>query len=314
MHPIGNAIIVLWGWRRFLVAFVAGAVSALAFPPFGAFPVLFLTLPVFVLLIDGATPRQGAWLIRRLGPAALVGWAFGFGFFVAGLWWLGAAFLVDADQFAWAMPLGVVVLPAGLALFWAFGAALARAFWTDGWPRILAFAAAMTLAEWLRGHLFTGFPWNALGYALTPVPLMMQSAALIGLWGLTLAAFLIFAAPVVLFTEAGRSRTGRLVLLVSATLLFLGHIGYGAFRLHGALTAYVPDVHLRIVQPSIDQSDKWQRGNVDTIFKRYLELSDVATSPEHPGIRGVTHLIWPETAFPFLLSERPDALAAIAEL
>ena len=65
-----------------------------------------------------------------LKAAALIGWFWGFGYFVAGLWWLGAAFLVEADQFAWALPLGVLGLPALLAFFPAFGFALARLFWT----------------------------------------------------------------------------------------------------------------------------------------------------------------------------------------
>jgi apolipoprotein N-acyltransferase len=314
MRSVANAIIVLWGWRRLLVAFVAGAASALAFAPFYVFPILWLTLPVFVWLIDGATPPDGVGLIRRVIPAALVGWAFGFGYFLAGLWWLGAAFLVDADQFAWAMPLGVVGLPAGLALFWAFGSVLARLAWSDGWPRLLAFAVAMSAAEWLRGHLFTGFPWNAVGYALTPAPLMMQSAALVGLWGLTLAAFLIFAAPALLTDGARSGRRGRGLVLAFAALLLLAHVGYGALRLHSATNAVVADVRLRIVQPAIDQSEKFQIGNTDAIFKRYLELSDTATSPNRSGVGSATLLIWPESAFPFLLTERPDALAAIAEL
>jgi apolipoprotein N-acyltransferase len=200
-----NAIVVLWGWRRFAVAVAAGAVSALAFAPFNVVPVLWVTVPVFVWLLDGAEPDPGDPLWRRLLPAAVVGFGFGFGFFLAGLWWIGAAFLVDADMFAWALPFAVAGLPALLALFWAFGAVVARLFWSDGWPRIVVFAVALAVAEWLRGHLFTGFPWNAVGYALTPVPLMMQSAALVGVWGLTLVAFFLFAAPVVLVGESRRA-------------------------------------------------------------------------------------------------------------
>src|SRR4029077_14360921 len=98
--------------------------------------------------------------------AAAVCW-FGFGYFLAGLYWVGAAFLVDAKTFGWLMPFAVVALPAGLALFTAFGFALARLMWTRGAMRILMLAAALTLAEWLRGHVLTGFPWNAYGYALT---------------------------------------------------------------------------------------------------------------------------------------------------
>jgi apolipoprotein N-acyltransferase len=312
LSKVAFAVVVLWGWRRLLVALVAGILSAAAQAPFDAFPLLWLTVPVFVWLIDGAT--AGAGPLGRLMPAFAVGWTFGFGYFIGGLWWIGAAFLVDADQFAWLMPLAVVAFPAGLAIFWGIGAATARAIWPDGWPRILVFAAVFASMEWLRGHLFTGFPWNALGYALAPVPLMMQSAAVVGLWGLTFAAWLVFAAPAVLIDMRARRRRGDIVFICIAVLLFLSHLGFGAVRLALASSATVPGVKLRIVQPALDQSEKWMTGHEDEIMKRYITMSDAAAAAGHGGIGSVTHLIWPESAFPFFLTERPDALAAIAAL
>jgi apolipoprotein N-acyltransferase len=224
MHFVADAIIVLWGWRRLAVAFVAGAVSALALPPFSAFPVLWLTMPVLVWLIDGAIAGAGKGAIRSLMPAAIVGWAFGFGYFLAGLWWIGAAFLVDADKFAWLLPVAVLAMPAGLAIFWGLAAAVARLVWPDGWRRILLLAVALTAAEWLRGHVLTGFPWNAFGYTLTPVPVMMQSASIVGLWGLTLAAFIIFAAPALLVSEGREARRGGIQVLAFAALLLAAHV------------------------------------------------------------------------------------------
>ena len=312
MQSFANAIIVLWGWRRFAVAVAAGALSALAFAPFDAFPVLWLTLPVFIWLIDGATAAEGSNWVRRLVPAAIVGWSFGFGFFLAGLWWVGAAFLVEADVFGWLMPLAVVVLPAGLALFWAFGAALARLFWSESWSRVLVFAVALSIAEWLRGHLFTGFPWNAIGYALTPLPVMMQSAALIGIWGLTLAACLIFAAPALLVAEGAGDRKAGRIAFAAAAVLFAAHLGYGAIRLAGPPDAVVPGVHLRIMQPNIPLGERWGFEQADQIMQRYVSLSGEGRGA--PGLAGVTHLVWPESAFPFLLTERPSALQAIADL
>ncbi|MBN9010559.1 MAG: apolipoprotein N-acyltransferase [Rhizobiales bacterium] len=312
MHRIADRIIILWGWRRFVAALLAGALSALAMAPFDAFPVLWLTLPVFVWLIDGAVPHGDAGPVRRLLPAAIVGWTFGFGYFLAGLWWVGTAFLVDADRFAWLMPLAVVILPAGLALFWMLGAVVARLLWPDGWPRILVFAVVMAGAEWLRGHLFTGFPWNAAGYALAPVPVLMQSASLVGLWGLTLAAFFVFAAPAALATMRRRERRGPLVLAAFALLLLALHVGFGLVRLSLAEPAAVAGVKLRIVQPSIPQGEKWETANEDDIVRQYLKLSD--GSGGTGGIGPVTHVIWPESAFPFLLTDRPDVLAAIGAL
>ncbi len=312
MRSYANLVIVLWGWRRFAVAFAAGALSALAFAPFDVFPVLWLTFPVFVWLIDGATADEGSGWLRRLLPAAIVGWSFGFGFFLAGLWWVGAAFLVQADVFGWLMPFAVVVLPAGMALFWAFGAALARLFWSESWSRVLVFAVALSIAEWLRGHLFTGFPWNAIGYALTPMPLMMQSAALVGIWGLTLAACLIFAAPVLLVAEDAADRKAGRIAFAAAGVLFVAHLGFGAVRLAGGPDASVPGVHLRILQPNIPLGERWGFEKADEIMQRYVDLSGGGKGAA--GLAGVTHLVWPESAFPFLLTERPSALQAIADL
>jgi apolipoprotein N-acyltransferase len=310
VQAFASAVIVLWGWRRFAAAFAAGGASALAFAPFGFYPVLWITIPVFIWLIDGSEVAESAAWWRRLAPAATAGFAFGFGFFVAGLWWIGAALLVDAGAFAWALPLAVAGLPAVLALFWAFGAALARAFWAEGWPRLFVFAAAMAIAEWLRGHLLTGFPWNAFGYALTPSPVMMQSASLVGTWGLTLAAFIVFGAPVLLIADRHHMRRVNRVVFAVAAALYLLHVGYGFVRLSGVPgMPMVPGVSLRIVQPSIPQDERWASARADTIMTRYAELSRGAK-----GMNGVTHLIWPESAFPFLLTENPSALTAIADL
>ena len=135
-------------------------------------------------------------------PSA-IGWCFGFGYFLGGLWWLGNALLVEADEFAWAVPLAVIGLPAFLAFFYAFAAAFARILWSDGMGRIAALAFAFGLFEWLRSFVLTGFPWNAIGYAAMPVPLMMQSAAVIGLAGVNMLAVFVFAAPALIGTRKG---------------------------------------------------------------------------------------------------------------
>ncbi len=123
-----HAIVLSWGWRRRLIAFAAGALSALAMAPFNAWPVLFLTFPTLVWLIDGA--GIGRW--GGVAAAAAIGWWFGFGYFVAGLYWIGYAFLVDAPDFGWLLPIAVIGLPAVLAIYTALGVALARAA-VDSW-------------------------------------------------------------------------------------------------------------------------------------------------------------------------------------
>jgi apolipoprotein N-acyltransferase len=306
---LAHRVMLAWGWRRAAIAATAGAVSTLALAPFNLWPVLFLTFPVLVWLIDGsAAGRLGGVM-----SAAGAGWWFGFGYFLAGLYWVGHAFLVDAKTFGWLLPFAVAGLPAGLALFTAAGLALARAIWTRGPARVLALAVALTVAEWLRGHLLTGFPWNAYGYALTGPLVLAQSAALIGIWGLTFMAVAIFASPAVLVDERTDTRRPWLAPLC-AVLVLAACAAYGVVRLNQTPTGFVSGVRLRIMQPNLPQDAKFNYGAKQQVMSRYLTLSDRATGPATTGIRDVTHLIWPESAFPFFIAREPDALAQIAAL
>jgi len=145
MDRLAHAVILSWGWRRRAIAFASGAISALAMPPFFAFPLLWLTFPVLVWLIDGAVAEARSGRVRRILPAFAVGWWFGFGYFLAGLWWIGNAFLVEGDTFAWLLPFAVIGLPVGLAILWGVGVALAQLFWCGDWRRVFALAAGLFL-------------------------------------------------------------------------------------------------------------------------------------------------------------------------
>jgi apolipoprotein N-acyltransferase len=311
IRALADRVILAEGWTRALIAAGAGAFAALAMPPFGLWPALALSLTVAVWLIDGSIDggrlRRGATIWR----AALAGWLWGFGYFVAGLWWLGAAFLVEADVFAWLLPFGVLGLPALLAFFPALGFALAALLWSPGPARLLAFAVALTASEWLRGHLFTGFPWNALGMALGQNLLLMQSAALLGLWGLTFVAALALSTPALLGTEDGRARFGPVVV---AAIVLAAMAGLGGLRLWGETVPSVAGIKLRIMQPNLPQDAKFRPSNGPAILRSYLALSDRATSPTTSGLADVNLLVWPESAFPFLLHREPHALAQIAAL
>lgn len=308
LAAIAHRVVLAWGWRRRLIALAAGAASALAMAPYDAWPLLAITFPIFVWLIDGA--GAGASGLRA---AFATGWWFGFGYFLAGLYWIGMALLVEADQFGWLLPFAVVMIPAGLALFTALGATFARLIWTPGASRILAFAVGLGAAEWLRGHVLTGFPWNSFGYALASVPLFAQAAALVGLWGLTLIALAVLASPATL--ADGREATRQPwfpTLLAAGVLVALG--AYGAHRLATIEIGQVDGVRLRIMQPSLPQDVKFRASAKQAVMDLYTSISDRPTGPDTQGVRDVTHLFWPESAFPFFLEREADALARIADL
>lgn len=306
MHRLAGRIILLWGWRRALVAFLAGALAVLAQAPYDFFAVGFVSFPVLVWLLDGATGEVSDGWLKRLRPAFATGWWFGFGYFLAGLWWIGQALLVEADSFAWALPFAVIGIPFALAFFYGFAVVVARFLWTSDIGRIAALAFAFGLAEWLRGFLFTGFPWNAIGYAVMPVPLLMQSVSVTGMVGMNALAVFVFALPALL---AGRRHLRLGVAL--AVILVAAHVGFGYLRLTETIEPATQSLDVRIVQPNVDLAEKWDASVRDRIFSTMTELS--AKAPEQGHARPQL-ILWPETSVPFLFTERPDALAAIGRM
>ncbi|MEL7228557.1 MAG: apolipoprotein N-acyltransferase [Pseudomonadota bacterium] len=315
LERLSQSILLLEGWRAALLAVVMGALTALALAPVHATPIIFITLPVMVWLMDGAAPLSGGGLLsplKKAWPAFKLGWLFGFGYCIAGFWWVGQAFLVEAEVFAWLMPFAVMLLPAGLALFYGIAFVLARMAWTDnrpsvGWVRLVALAAALAFMEWVRGTALTGLPWNTLGYTIMPTPIFMQASSLIGLYGMTFLAVLVGAMLLVALAE------NRWLLIVPLVLLIAQPL-YGFIRLAHAPTDTVPGVKLRIVQPALDQREKWDPEKTAEIMQRYLDLSDQNKGPEAAGAGSFTHIVWPESAFPFILTRRPDELAAMAAM
>jgi apolipoprotein N-acyltransferase len=211
------------------------------------------------------------------------------------------------------MPFAVIGLPAVLGIYTAIGVAIARMLWIRGAMRILALAASLTITEWLRGHLFTGFPWNAFGYALTaPLPLA-QIASVIGIWGMTFITILVCSTPAALTDDRAETRRNWLPLALGLALLVaLG--GYGAVRLVRSPTRLVDGVHLRIMQPNLQQDVRFNYSAKQEVMQRYIDLSSRAAEPHSQGLRDVTHLIWPESSFPFYLTREADAFAQITNL
>ena len=308
LRAAGLSVILAWGWKRTAIALFAGALSALAMAPFNAWPVLFVTFPLTIWLIDGA--GAGKW--RGIPAAAASGFWFGLGYFVPGLYWIGNAFLVDASTFAWLMPFAVLGLPAYLALFTAFGFALARLMWTRDASRVLALAIGLTASEWLRGHALTGFPWNAFGYALSEPLALAQTASLIGLWGMTFLSVAIFASPGLLIDGSSRGRKPWLAPVAALALLVVMGV-YGTVRLSLQPTV-LTKVKLRIMQPNLQQDVKFNYGAKAEVMQKYLTLSDRASGPQSTGVSDSQILIWPESAFPFFLTREADAMAQIADL
>lgn len=276
---------------RLLAAFLLGAVATLVFAPFHFFAAGFLSFAGLIWLMAKCATR---------GQAFWTGWFFGWGHFIAGLYWIASAFLVEPEKFAWMIPFPVLGLPAFLAIFPAIAVVLAWWITPHGPSRIVALAASWTLLEFVRGTILTGFPWNLVGYAWGFHETTMQAAAWFGIYGMSFLAVVLFAAPAVM-ADGRRSRR----MAISMLALPLAIAAIAAPRTYTENGNH--EFTVRLVQGNIEQREKWRPDLVEANFLRLAEMS--AQGPKPPDL-----VIWPETSATFLLSRRPDKLAALAEV
>lgn len=222
-----------------------------------------------------------------------LGFLFSLGYFIASLHWIGNALLVEGNDYKWAWPLAVIALPALLSLFTALYLTISYIlFKNKSLMGFVGFCSALFLAEWTRGHAFTGFPWNLYGYGWIGRLEISQIAYWVGPYGLTFLT--IFWGSVIGFCYTARHYKPALALAI-ISLLFSYFIGQQ--RLNNEATAFNTMVNVHIVQPNIPQEEKWLAEKAGINFEKHTVLSTVADRPQKNII------IWPETALsPLLLN------------
>lgn len=292
-------------WQRRGLNFAAGALAALALPPFYAVPVLLFCFPFLLLTVRAS---------RNWASALAQGWWFGLGHFAAGLYWVGIAFITNEDVSNLGAPFAVGLLAGAMAFFPGLATLvfylgrrvlvrLGREF--NGLGLCLLFAVAWALTEWLRGHAFTGFPWNLIGYAWGFWAAPMQAASVVGIYGLGLITVLIMLVPAVWFLERGAAM--RFGSAAAGFALLALVIAGGVARLPdgpGPQTG----IELRLVQANIRQQDKWNTDLISDNFVKYLELS------RKPRRVPPDVIVWPETAAAYFLDREPSRRYLIADV
>ncbi len=286
----------LTGWRRYGLAVLAGVLAAGALPPLNIVPLLIPAFVVLVWLIDGSSRRRASFA---------AGWWFGFGHFVAGLHWLGFALTADPERsFIWLVPFAVAGVAAGLAIFTGAAALVTALTYQTGWRRVIVLALAWTAAEWLRGHVLTGFPWNLIGYTWTSADSVLQITSVLGIYGLSLITVAAAAMPASLWAHprmagigrSGEARRAWTPTMTAAAVIALLAIG-GVVRIGSSELRWQDGVNLRVVQANIPQNLKWQEDRREANLRRHVDLS------LNGGTVTPTVVVWPETASTFVLEE-----------
>jgi len=286
-----------------LLALLIGALLTLCLPPYDLWIVGFICFPLLFEILH-RSPLKGIY----------TGFLFGFGYFCVGLIWIGNALLVDDNPYRWAYPIAITGLPLILSIYPALACFIAKRFCNNSRLQLfIGLVGFYALSELLRGHLFTGFPWNLTGYVWSGDDfasiLVSQTAAIGGIYFTSLLSAAWFLSPVLLRFKNKPQIITFMLCMVSVIAALI----YGALRLQDAGAATTANYNVKIVQPNISQADKWnphkQWSNLDTL----LALSQ----PENPQESHTkTVIIWPETAISdyFLIRSkvRPYISAALS--
>lgn len=296
LRRIASGAAATRGWRRLMLATALGALAVLALPPLYIVPLLIPAFTGLIWLIDGS---------RNWRSALLTGFFFGLGYLTAGLYWVANALLTKPEEFGLVAPLAPVALAAILAPWPAVACALARLAVRSGVGRVLTFAGAWVLMEWVRSWAFSGFPWNLIGSVWAFSDAMLQGASVVGTYGLGLATVVAAAIPAVLIQPPSRLPRRWLLLLAAASPLLLLFI-FGEARIAAiGDTGTVDGVQLRLVQGNIPQTLKWRRELVDQHLLSQIRLGNTPASPPP------THILWSEAAAPLFLSQDAERLRLI---
>ncbi|WP_269715102.1 apolipoprotein N-acyltransferase [Caulobacter sp. NIBR2454] len=266
-------------WLSAILSLGAGLAAALAHPPFGILPGL-LGYALLLRNLDGADQSS------PLSSAFFRGWLAGLAYFGLSIWWVAEAFLVNPAQ-AWMAPFAPTLLASGLGLFWGFAALVYRRFAPPGARRVLLFAGLFAAAEWLRGHILTGFPWNLPGQSWEAGSYPSQAAALFGAYGLTWVTLAIAASFAVIF-EGPRGRIAAAGGLAGLVALY----GWGGWRVKHAAPTAADAPLVRIVQADVQQSVKYDEAVFTDIVIRHLRLT------RQRAARVPDLIVWPEGAIP----------------
>ena len=274
-----------------MLAIFTGVILVFAFPPFGAGFAAWVAFVPLLLAVDGEPPGRSFVL-------ALVS---GFVFFLGTVYWV-----VNSMYHYGGMGLGASV-PVMLLLvcylsvyFGLFGLFFRSIRWAPPMGLVLLVPALWVSLEYLRSHLFTGFPWILLGYSQVPYLPLVQISDVTGVWGIS---YLVMAVNTSLYLYAKRLRGGtgpRPVKEAAVALVMVAaSVAYGYARIGevDAKTASWKPIDVAVAQGNIDQGVKWDASYQKATLDIYRELTVEA------GKRGSELIVWPETAVPFYLEE-----------
>ncbi len=278
--------------KKRVMAFLAGAFLSLAFAPIYFFLALPISFSIFYFLLEEerGKKREVFWL----------GFFFGFGHFLCGIYWIAISLLIDAAQFGWLIPFALTIIPSALACYFGLLALsykfLLKKFQINfAYQKLLVFSLLFVIAEVLRSNLFSGFPWNLLGYAWMFEPHFAQLGSVFGIYGLSFFAVLIGLSPTLFWKR--KSSVGDKIFAAFLLCFFLVNFLFGYFYIDDKKIITDSDTKIRLIQANIKQEMKWADGQKRDNFLKHIYATN------QKNIDDIDVVIWSETSVPYVIND-----------
>ena len=290
-------------FTKILFSILCGVSITAAMQPLNLFLIIWITIPFFIFILDTAQNRIQIFIIS---------WSFGLGYFGSSFAWITNAFYVQAETYGWLAIPSILLLSAGFSFyisligfllsFYPKGHAKKKTQWLL-WHKIFFFASIWAIIEWFRGWFLTGFPWNPIGNIWSNYLYPAQIASIFGIYGLSLITILSSCSLYVFLNKGFYKSKSFLVIILNIPILLA--TSWGAHKITNSNISYVDNVELRLVQPNINQKEKWdkdlRKGHIDKILKMSLKEN-----------QKTTHIIWPEAAVTYPINKNNSLIKYIS--
>ena len=272
----------------FFAPFLIGAITILGFAPYNLTILNFFTFSALLFLILVVKKRTKSKYRKKKSNRYFfyLGCAFGFGFFLFGNYWIAISLTHD-DMFKGLIPFTLLIVPLFLSLFFGLAIVIVGIFAEKSISFILFFSLIFSIFEFLRGSLFTGFPWNLISYTWSWSIESIQILSFIGAYGLSLISITFFCVPFLFFEK--RIIKKNIFLSIFFLIIFTANYAYGVFKLNNSYYKYDEEISIKIISPNFSIKDYNTESEVHQI-ERLIKISD-------PKKDKKTLFIWPEGIF-----------------
>ncbi len=281
---------------NYIILYIAGAIATFSNPPFSILPLIF---------------GIGFGLYRINFQSSLIkiflsAWFLGFGWFSFGLYWIGSAFFMVDTYHIFLMPIAIVLLPSLLAVFWGCACVCAKLINKETKFSILYIIIFLSLFEYFRAQLFTGFPWLMPSMIFSSNVYLIQIFSFVGSFSTNIIVLTISILPFIFLSNFEGKNALLLILLIPIVILFF----CGIFRYYNKSFPKNTDQLVTIVQPNIKQKNKWILKNREKHLNNLLKLSIKNRNSFNNKNRII---IWPETSFEGSIPSEIKLLSSISE-